>query len=539
MKKEIVLVIFLSFLFTAKSQNSWLATLDSTLNERSKYFNQKENEIKQLKKQLKIKKTSFQKYIVCKQIYSEYQKYMCDSAIYYLNLSLDYATELHNSDYTNKTKLELILMYASSGVFEESIIMLNTLQPQKFNKQLKFEYYTTCENIYGELRDFATDKRNILKYESKRKCFEDSIVQMKLLPTERELEIKEANLLKRGKLNDALRINNARLKITPNYDSRFSMIAFERFLIERQRKDVDEQKKYLVLSTISDIRNSIRNNASLCLLATLLHSEGEIDRAYKYIKIVQEDAAFFHGRLRYIQVANIMPIIEESYRVKSDKQKKNIILLLICISCLTLFLGLTMFILYKQKQKISKANIDLQFLNDKLIQLNEELRALNHELSSVNHIKEEYIGQFLSICSIYIVKLDSMRKLVLRKIANGKMSDLQKDFSSNEIIDSEIEEFYKNFDEVFLHIFPDFVTDFNNLLYDGEQIELKSGELLTVELRIFALIRLGINDSAKIAKLLRYSVNTIYNYRAKVKNKAKVSREDFELLVLKIGSFNV
>lgn len=187
---------------------------------------------------------------------------------------------------------------------------------------------------------------------------------------------------------------------------------------------------------------------------------------------------------------------------------------------------------------MSIAKDNLQQLNYKLIHLNEDLKSLNHDLSSANQIKEVYIGQFLNICSVYIDKLDTMRKSVIKKISTGKLVELQKNFGSPEIIDKEIKEFYINFDEVFLHIFPNFVADLNSLLIASERIELKKGELLTVELRIFALIRLGINDSAKIAKLLRYSVNTIYNYRAKVKNKVNESRDEFESKIMNIGSYH-
>jgi len=277
----------------------------------------------------------------------------------------------------------------------------------------------------------------------------------------------------------------------------------------------------------------------LSSLANILHSEGEIERAYKYIKVVQEDAAFYHARLRFIQVSSVMPIIEESFRIKSEQQKTKIIASLIAISGLAVFLLLSLLFINKQKKKLTIAKDNLQQLNDKLMQLNEELRNLNHELSTVNHIKEEYIGQFLNICSVYIDKMDLMRKSVVKNISTGKVTEIQKIFNSNQLIEKEIEEFYQNFDEVFLHIFPNYVEEFNNLLIDNERIELKKGELLNVELRIFALIRLGINDSAKIAKLLRYSVNTIYNYRAKVKNKVKASRDEFESMILNIGSFEI
>ena len=200
-----------------------------------------------------------------------------------------------------------------------------------------------------------------------------------------------------------------------------------------------------------------------------------------------------------------------------------------------------MIYIYRQMKRLSIARNHLQTANGKLKTLNEDLQQMNVslqsanlELSESNQIKEEYIARFVKLCSTYIDKLDAYRRMVNRKISSGQTEELFRITRSQKALDDELKELYDNFDTAFLHLFPDFVGKFNALLQEDGRIVLKKGELLNTELRIFALIRLGIDDSSQIAEFLRYSVNTIYNYRAKVKNKACVSRDDFEKLVEQI-----
>ena len=195
-------------------------------------------------------------------------------------------------------------------------------------------------------------------------------------------------------------------------------------------------------------------------------------------------------------------------------------------------------------RKLSAARKELSFANEQLNNLNHELSATNNQIKHTNEtlveanlIKEEYIGRYMDQCSVYIDKLDGYRRLLNKTAAAGKMQDLLNALKSKQFIEDELEFFYTNFDSTFLQLFPTFVEEFNSLLIDNEETQLKQGELLNTELRIFALIRLGIKDSVKISHFLRYSLSTIYNYRTKVKNKAIGVREDFESNVLKIGTF--
>ena len=224
-----------------------------------------------------------------------------------------------------------------------------------------------------------------------------------------------------------------------------------------------------------------------------------------------------------------------------EKQNARLQQYLYLITALMILLVGALAYIYRQMKTLSDARNHLQVANDQLNELNKELREMNHclsstniELSESNQIKEEYIARFIKLCSTYINRLDAYRRMVNKKISAGQTQELLKITRSQDALDEELEELYVNFDTAFLHIFPDFVKKFNALLLPDEQLMLKKGELLNTELRIFALIRLGIEDSSQIAEFLRYSVNTIYNYRAKVKNKASGSRDDFEDLVRKI-----
>ena len=218
--------------------------------------------------------------------------------------------------------------------------------------------------------------------------------------------------------------------------------------------------------------------------------------------------------MRTVEISRVLPVIEAAYKQQIERQRHQLIFFLIVVSILSAFLIVSVILIYKQMKKLS---------------------ATQRNLKQANHIKEEYIGHFLNLCSIYIEKLDRFRSTVNRKITAGQAEELLKLTKSSQFAGVEQKEFYANFDNAFLHLYPNFVAEFNELLQPEERFVLKTGELLNTELRIFAIIRLGIDDSSKIANFLHYSINTIYTYRNKVKNKA-INRDKFEEEILKIGA---
>lgn len=302
------------------------------------------------------------------------------------------------------------------------------------------------------------------------------------------------------------------------------------------------QKKYYAISAISDIKSVIKENAAMRALAIVCFETNDIERAYKYVQQSMEDAVFSNARLRTMEVSQVFPIIEKSYQNKLEKQKDRLFYMLICIGLLSFFLVIAIIYVYIQLNKLAKArqslytvNEQLHFVNNHLQESNIKMLEINKELYETNLLKETYISQFLDICSIYINKLEKFQNTLNKKAMEHKLEELYKLLKSKDMIEGELKELYDLFDNIFLHLYPNFVEEFNNLLLEDERVIIKPTEILTPELRIFALIRLGISDSSKIASFLRYSPTTIYNYRTRVRNKSAVPREEFENYVMRIG----
>jgi hypothetical protein len=300
----------------------------------------------------------------------------------------------------------------------------------------------------------------------------------------------------------------------------------------RMKGDSREERRFRIYSAIADIQAVVKENRSLTELAVSLYGEGEVERANSFIAYAMADANFFNARQRKIEIAKIYTIITKAYQIESKRQEERLRTFIWIISGISLLLAFAIFIVLNQKRKLSKAREYLQELNLNLNKVNESIRSQGEKLREANFIKEEYIGQFLNQCSLYIDKLESFQKRVYKLLMAKQFNELQKLSESNELVKSELAEFYRNFDKAFLSLFPEFVQQFNRLLVAESPVILKKGEMLNTELRIFALIRLGITDSHKIAQFLRYSPNTIYNYRAQIKNRAISDRENFERRVM-------
>ncbi|MCD8261903.1 MAG: DUF6377 domain-containing protein [Bacteroides sp.] len=311
-------------------------------------------------------------------------------------------------------------------------------------------------------------------------------------------------------------------------------------LLYKQKGDRENEERELIRSVIADEHSAVRQNRSLRLLAQLLYEQGDIKRAYRYIQVSSVDANFYNTRLRNSQVAEALPIIERDYQLERDRQERRLRIGILLIS--VLFVIILLFALYirRKRRQLSVArrelirqNEDLNQMNEEMREKNEELFRLADELQESDQIKEKYVGYFLQLCSVYIQKIGEYRKTVNRKIRTGQIDDLYRMTASTQALQTETKEFYKKFDEAFLHIFPNFVADFNNLLREDQRFDLKKEELLNTELRIFALIRLGIKDSSQIAEFLSYNPVTIYSYRTKVKSKA-INKGSFDKNIMEI-----
>lgn len=494
-------------------------SLDKAICESGSYVAVRESRIARLKQQLFCTDPASAEYFRWnREIYKEYKAYLCDSALHYLNRNLHWAERYGQPESADETRLELVYLMASTGMYQEAFERMGQVNRSTLSPLLLPAYYRSYSRLYSESGAYTQDAGFRKRYRQLSACYEDSLMQVLPPHTDLYLEMKEQRELAAGHVSASLQINNKRLATAQPDTPEYALITYQRSRI--LHGDKEEEKYWLALSALTDVRLAITDHASLWNLAQLLYEEGDIERAYKYIRFSWDETNRYNARSRSLQTAGILSLIDLTYQAMQKKQSERLRLYLLLISALALLLILALTYIYNQMKRLALARNRLEDANGRL------------EVS--NRIKEEYIGRFMRLCSQNIDRWESYRRIVHNMVVAGQTDELLKMVRSRKLLDSEWKELYKNFDSAFLHLFPDFVEKFNDLLLPEEQIVLRKGELLNTELRIFALIRLGIDDSSKIAEFLRYSVNTIYNYRAQVKNKARISREDFETRLMMI-----
>lgn len=503
------------------AMDGWTDALDVAIGKHEEYVAVCEARIEALRQQLvQVGSETREFFRLNAEMYQEYKAYICDSALYYLSRNLRWAQQRGEQDAADETRIRRAHLMSAAGMYKEASEDLEKINPSKLSPRLLPDYYECYRHLYNELGAYTQDTFRRSRYYGLSVAYGDSLMQVLSPATALYLERKEMKAAGSGQLEEALKMNDNRLAGIRPDTPEYALVTYHRSQLYRSLGDRQQEKYYLALSALTDVRLAITDHASLWTLAQLLYEEGDIERAYRYIRFSWDETNHYNARSRSLQTAGILSLIDLTYQAMQEKQNDRLLFYLWMISILSLLLIMAVIWIYRQMKHLSIARSHLE--------------QANEQLQMSNHIKEEYIGRFLKLCSTYIDRLDAYRRMVNKKLSGGQTEELLKMVRSRDVLDTDLKELYENFDTAFLHLFPDFVEKFNQLLQPEERIILRKGELLNTELRIFALIRLGIDDSSQIAEFLRYSVNTIYNYRAKVKNKACVSRDDFEMCVMRI-----
>ena len=551
MKKILSLIYILCFsaLTSSFAQNKNIKDLyeqlDQAIEQSQYYINQKESRITKIKKQSRQGHTPQQLLTAYYKLYEEYKAYQSDSSIYYIHQAIDLAKRNNMKSDITKLRSLLALQYSTSGAFTEALHVLQSIDKKTLNNSNKKDYYMAFYHVYGELgfTNINIDTDLSQEFYSKQDCYRDTLFSILSPNSEDYLMRKEVLLTSQNKLKEALKINDIRLSKCKKGSHEYGIVAYYRYLIYRSLKDEDMVKYWLLQSAICDVKCAINDQASLWILAEILSKEKDVERSYKYINFSWKANKKFCTRIRSWQISPVLGTIDHNYQAELKKANHRLIFAIICVSLLVSALALLTFYVNKQKSyltnarnELKKTNTQLEELNNKLSSTNGMLKASNDKLNESNRVKEEYIGQFLGACSHYIDKLDKMRLNVNKMVKNKQYNELYSMTKSSEVKEQELEELYANFDKVFLNLFPNFVEDLNGLLKEECQIHLSSPNKLSAIVRVFALIRLGIDDSTKIAEFLHYAVNTIYNYRAKLRNGALNDRNEFEKKVRELGT---
>lgn len=545
MIKSLFLFLLSSLSFYAFAQSdlkSLLNELDQTIQNNKLYMDRKERKIDQLKARLISQSHRIADvYEVNKALCDEYRSYKTDSAVRYVEHNMRIADSIGNTAMITETKLQRVSLYAISGMYLEAEKLLNSIPSRALNYRLKTDYYQLGKDLYNNI---STYNRSLAgKYEHMSGLYRDSLLNILDRQSKRYQAIYAEKLALVGRFSEARQILLKQLENVDPRSHEHAMVTSAIGNVYRYERDTEKECIYFALSAISDIENAVKENTSLQALAIALYQSGDLDHAYKYIKYSMDDAIFCNAPLRTLVISKMFPIIDAAHQARINKQRKQLWFYLIVISVLSICLATAVIYVLRQMKKLQQGRIEISKTNELLEKLNFDLKVVNEKVIGVNNklveanrIKEEYIGNFLDLCSDYINKLEDYRKTLHKTASSGKMEELLKMLRSGRLVDEELKQLYKNFDSIFLHLYPDFVEEFNKLLVDGEQFLIKPGELNT-ELRIFALIRLGIYDTGKIANFLRCSMSTVYNYRTKIRNKAAVPRGEFDQFVLEIGTF--
>ena len=484
-----------------------------------------------------------QKYEESYRLYELYRPFVSDSAIYFLRQCITLAEELGDHNSSVRCRSLLAIRCSNTGLYDEALNILDSISlGSGLDRLVLGTYYEAYNNVYGELSYYTRldDMRQM--YQQKEQHYKQLMFEYLPATSESCFLRREQAAQAEGKLKEAMAINDEWMKTVEPGSHPYALVALYRYIEYKLQGDTIQMMYWLTESVLADIRNAAMDQGSMWELANELMLSDDVDRASRYISYTSDCANRYGSRQRNWQIAPLLTHIANEYKSQSERTTSQLWGTLIVISILALLLLSALFFVHRRNTQLHAARNDLKTSNDELAsanrllatqkdelsQLNSQLSTLNSQLSESNRVKEEYIGRFMSLCAQYIDKLDNYRKMVNKKMKNKELDELFQISKSTELKEKELEELYENFDTVFLHLFPNFIDDFNALLQPEMQIHPKEENRLTTDIRIFALIRLGFEDSSKIAEFLHYSVNTIYNYRARIKNGALGNREQFE-----------
>ncbi|WP_206531798.1 DUF6377 domain-containing protein [Sphingobacterium sp. DR205] len=512
----------------ANKVDSLLNVLDKAIHNRAVYLDAKIHQIDSIKGLLKGLSRDKERYEIQNQLIFEYQTLNCDSSLAYIDGNIAIAKQLNDKMLMTESQVKLAFVLSISGLFTQAWDVLKQIDYDGLPQHLKVLYHWSNIRYYENLIKYTDHDNYNTEYESEIAKSRSSL--MGLLDPNSDMYLKEKSfkLKAEGMFKESGDIQLHLFKKEKSDTHAYGMSAMGIAMIAKELGKAQLAEEYLIMAAITDVRLAIKENESLLTLAIYLNKKGDVNRAFAYIQAALDDANYYNSRFRNTVIARTQPIIEATYLAKIDQQRKNLRLYAIVISIFAVILILTLYFLFKQMKIVSRARKKLNMTNEQLI-------FVNHKLDEANLVRERYIGYYLNQCAVYLEKLDDFRKNVYRKVKSRQLEDLQQLTSSNESLEKYAQDLYADFDRTFLEVYPNFVDEFNNLLRPDEQYQLKKDKLNT-ELRIFALIRLGISDVNQIAIFLRYSMQTIYNYKSKVKSKAIDDAQHFEEKVRKLGA---
>jgi len=516
--------------------DSILTLIDKSITEFDTYVARKEARITFLRSEIRRASTPQSRYEVAMSLYEEYLPFVKDSAIYYLDLGVASAQTMGDKSKVVECNARKSLLCSSTGSFVESMNILKSTDTTSVDSNAMAVYYHAMCQVCNEIAYYSPieAERKVYKAMS-RACLQCFYATAS--PSDNDaLFCHELDALDAGQLDSSLAINDRWLAQIDKGSHPYALATLYRYLEYKARHDTTEMMLWLGESVLTDIRRGVMDQGSMWEMANQIMLMGQVDRSYRYICFTSDCASRFGSRQRLSQISPLLNNIAQKYKEQVEASRARMRVTLIVISLLGVLLLVSLIYVWNQREKLRVMRDDLARNAGEMERLNMCLQATNAHLTEASKVRDEYMGRFMGLCSSFADRLDELRQKVSNRVKKQQFQDLYQLTRSEEFLTDYQDELYRNFDEAFLRIFPQFVEKFNALLRPECQVEPTEKGRLSTQIRIFAMIRLGITDSGQISEFLRYSVNTIYNYRAQVKKGAIGDRADFERQVMEIDS---
>lgn len=535
----IALLLTLTIMSMAQDKELLYETLDSLIAHYDEQTAEKERRIKSIKDGVSgISLTPEQRFELNMRLYDEYIAYKYDSAYYYIQQNVEQLCGTDDHDRFAASAVRMAHILSVTGLFNMARELMDEINPEVLDVQQRVDYYTQQSELNLYRSEMAQYTPFFSEFISRAQYYRQLIIQIAPKDSYDYIFNQATYICETGDEDKAIQMLEDYLPQIKRGTRTYGIVTSTLAYFYQRKENKAQQEHYLLLSAISDEEGAIRENNSLRSLSEVLMARGESDNAYRYLYQSFREAQFYGSRLRLMQMGRIAPQVMQLYDEERSQTQRLTNAILIIISIVSLLLIAGIFYTSKLIRKNRAAHRQILEMNKTLSQQNETISSINNQMKEANRIKEEYIGRFLELNSIMIERGEKRLKLFNRLARERKLEELYAELKATEPVANSIRDFHQHFDEAFLNIFPDFIAHVNQLLLEEYQFE-STGEgvkKLTTELRILALVRLGINDNQKIADILRSSITTIYTYRSKLKAKA-INKESFEDDVRKIATY--
>jgi uncharacterized protein YxeA len=527
----IFLILVVAYPLYAGQKND-LARLDSVLEIRDTFLKNKKHRIDSIKSRIPANAPAMEKLRGYDKLYEEYLTLNFDSAMKYVELAERLVSNSENYDLNATVRIHKAMSYATSGHFSQAIDELKKVQSSCMSDPLREKYYQACQWTYGVWAEYSQDKTFAPVYYRNSKTYLDSLISV----TPRNTSLYDYRIAEKALMfdHDFEKAKKYYLKVVrnePENSRLYSQAAYALAQVYINLQDKASYRKWLINAAVADQMIPLKENLALQEVALLIkNDDGDLERANSYLNYSLNDALEYNNRLRILEIGKKLPAIATAYQETVLAKNKQLHIYLTTIVIIVIILIIAIAIIIVQKRKIG-------IRNEILSSFNEQLKVFNKQLQETNRSREQYVNLFLNLCAGYIDKYNRLQLTVSTKLKAGQSQELLKLLQANSRpSEAELREVFFNFDTAFLRLYPDFIKNVNSLLQPDKAICPKSSELLNANLRILALIRMGITDSTKIATLLFYSQQTIFNRRTEMRNRA-INRDTFEKEIMDICPF--